>query len=116
MPRAFGSWHEIPQPTAAQSAATAQYVREFPPRYAVAEALREMVTRGLHLCVLNSGGMEIYCNHEGQFRDAFRDVEFGTALTTGYFRNADHTFTETSQQRALHHTIAAWLRGVFPAR
>jgi hypothetical protein len=60
--------------------------------------------------------MEIYCNHEGQFRDAFRDVEFGTALTTGYFRNADHTFTETSQQRALHHTIAAWLRGVFPAR
>jgi pimeloyl-ACP methyl ester carboxylesterase len=96
--------------------ADAQYMREFPPRDEVAADLRTMLARGLELCVVHSGGMEIYYNHASQFRDAFRDVDFGDALCVHYFEDADHTFTELSQQRALHDAVAEWLRRRFLVR
>lgn len=99
---------------AAEPGAGAQYVREFPPREEAARALRTMLARGAKLCVVHSGGMEIYYNHASQFRDAFRDVDFGDALSVHYFEDADHTFTELRQQRALHEAIAAWLVQSFP--
>lgn len=94
--------------------ADAQYIREFPPRDEVAGDLRAMLARGMKLCVVHSGGMEIYYNHKSQFRDAFRDVDFADALTVHYFDEADHTFTELAQQRALHDAVTAWLRSSFP--
>jgi pimeloyl-ACP methyl ester carboxylesterase len=94
--------------------AAPQYVREFPPRDEIAIDLRTMLARGLKLCVVHSGGMEIYYNHASQFRDAFRDVDFGDALTVHYFADADHTFTELAQQHALQDAVAAWLKKSFP--
>lgn len=98
----------------AELGASAQYVREFPPRDEAARALRTMLARGAKLCVVHSGGMEIYYNHASQFRDAFRDVDFGDALSVHYFEEADHTFTELAQQRALHEAISSWLVRSFP--
>lgn len=94
--------------------ADAQYIREFPPRDEVAGDLRAMLARGMKLCVVHSGGMEIYYNHKSQFRDAFRDVDFAGALTVHYFDEADHTFTELAQQQALHDAVTTWLRDTFP--
>ncbi len=90
-----------------------QYVREFPPRDEVAADLRAMVARGVKLCVVHSGGMEIYFNHRSQFRDAFRDVEFGDALEVHHFADADHAFTELAQQELLHGAIQRFLRRHF---
>jgi pimeloyl-ACP methyl ester carboxylesterase len=103
-------------PLEPSAAADAQYMREFPPRDEVAADLRTMLARGLELCVVHSGGMEIYYNHASQFRDAFRDVDFGDALTVHYFEEADHTFTELAQQRALQEAVAEWLRQRFLVR
>lgn len=105
---------EAAEPGASEPGASAQYVREFPPRDEVARALRTMLARGAKLCVVHSGGMEIYYNHASQFRDAFRDVDFGDALSVHYFEDADHTFTELRQQRALHEAITSWLVQSFP--
>ena len=87
-----------------------QYVREFPPKTQVASQLRTMVARGLQLCVIHSGAMELYYNYADQFRDAFRDVPFGDALALHYFGDADHTFTELSQQRAMQQAVQDFLK------
>jgi pimeloyl-ACP methyl ester carboxylesterase len=82
-----------------------QYVREFPPKAQVASQLRAMIARGVRLCVIHSGAMDLYYNYEEQFRDAFRDVPFGDSLALHYFSDADHTFTELAQQRALQQAV-----------
>jgi hypothetical protein len=86
-----------------------QYVREFPPKAEVASQLRAMIARGLQLCVIHSGAMDLYYNYAEQFRDAFRDVAFGDALALHYFEDADHTFTELAQQRALQDAVDRFL-------
>jgi pimeloyl-ACP methyl ester carboxylesterase len=87
-----------------------QYVREFPPKAQVASQLRVMVARGVQLCIIHSGAMDLYYNYADQFRDAFRDVPFGDALALHYFADADHTFTELSQQRAMQQAVEDFLK------
>jgi pimeloyl-ACP methyl ester carboxylesterase len=86
-----------------------QYVREFPPKAEVTSQLRAMIARGVQLCVIHSGAMDLYYNYADQFRDAFRDVPFGDALALHYFGDADHTFTELSQQRAMQQAVEDFL-------
>lgn len=86
-----------------------QYVRDFPPRAEVAAQLRNLVARGVQLCIIHSGAMDLYYNYADQFRDAFRDVPFGDALALHYFGDADHTFTELSQQRAMQQAVEDFL-------
>jgi hypothetical protein len=56
------------------------YVREFPPREASEERLRALVARGVQLCTIFSGGQSDHYNYRGQFRGAFRGVDFGAQL------------------------------------
>jgi len=84
-------------------------MREFPARDRVAENLRVMLRRGVKLCVIHSGAMTLLYNYAEQFRDAFRDVDFGDALRVHYFENADHTFTELAQQALLQGAIRKFL-------
>jgi len=87
-----------------------QYWRDFPPRDRVAQNLRVMLRRGLTLCVIHSGARTMLYNYAEQFRDAFRDVDFGNALTVHYLENADHTFTELAQQALLQEAIHTFLK------
>jgi pimeloyl-ACP methyl ester carboxylesterase len=93
---------------AATQEAPAPYVREFPPRDEVAADLRVLVARGVHLCVIYSGGMLDAYNYREQLLDAFPDVDFQGRLNLEYLPDADHIYTELASQRALVEAIARW--------
>ncbi|HEY8154131.1 MAG TPA: hypothetical protein VII72_08400 [Myxococcota bacterium] len=84
------------------------YVREFPPREASEQRLRGLVARGMRLCTIFSGGQSDHYNYRGQFRDAFRGVDFGDQLQEEYLPEADHIFTNLEHQRILESTLCAW--------
>jgi pimeloyl-ACP methyl ester carboxylesterase len=91
------------------------YVREFPPRQAAEERLRALMARGVRLCAIFSGGQTDDYNYRGQFRDAFRKVDFGGQLQEEYLPEADHIFTNLEHQRVLERTLSNWADGDWPA-
>jgi hypothetical protein len=84
----------------------------FPPREMVASLLGQVVSRGVCLIEVFSGGgaggSSAY-NYERQFVDAFSDVDFKDLLTLAFVRDADHTFTLISNQRKLISVIVDWI-------
>jgi len=91
------------------------YVRDFPPREASEARLRALVARGVRLCTIFSGGQSDHYNYRGQFRDAFRGIDFGDQLQEEYLPAADHIFTNLEHQRILEATLSAWADAAFPA-
>jgi hypothetical protein len=80
------------------------YVREIPPREALAADLRVLARRQVQLLYVFTDGLGFY-NHEGQHRRAFRDVPFGSCMRECHLRGADHILTDPAQQQravALH--------------
>ena len=93
----------------------ATYVREFPPRRTAEERLRALIARGVRLCAIFSGGQSDHYNYRGQFRDAFRGVDFAGQLQEEYLPDADHIFTNLEHQRILEGTLSAWADADWPA-
>ncbi len=80
----------------------------FPPREEFADRLRELIGRDVSLCFLYTGSWDHYYNHAGQFRRAFRDVDFRDRIRVEYLPGADHTFTLVRDQRRLARLAADW--------
>lgn len=87
-------------------------IRPFPPKDEVAGLLRPFVRRGGRLLAWFTGGYLEEYSYEGQFRDAFGDVDFGARLTERHLRESDHLITDPGGQRTLVdgtvEAIAAW--------
>jgi len=91
-----------------------QYVREFPPKEQLVSEMIALVARGVRLHFVYSCGMPQYYNYAGQFMDSFRGVDFQGRVTTEFFAEADHTFTELRNQEALVAAIVRWMQSSFP--
>jgi pimeloyl-ACP methyl ester carboxylesterase len=84
-----------------------------PAKATAAAALAAVAKRGLHLCVIHSGGWQHLYNYREQFTDAFRAIEFGDRLRLEYLKNADHTFTLLNNQASLVDITSAWMCNTF---
>jgi hypothetical protein len=83
------------------------YVREIPPREALASDLRLLAQRRVQMLYLFTDGLGIY-NHEGQHRQAFPDVAFGACMQECHLRGADHILTDPVQQQRAVELHLAW--------
>jgi dienelactone hydrolase len=102
------------EPPIAQGEPVRQYVREFPPKERLASEMLELVGRGVRLHFVYSSGMREYYNYERQFMDSFRGVDFKGMVTSEFFAEADHTFTEIKSQEDLVDAIVRWMLRAFP--
>ncbi len=91
------------------------YLREFPPRSQVAKSLESLVSRGVRLLHLFSGGQAWAYNYRRQYQDTFKDVDFRGLLEIEYRPDADHIFSQLAAQDFVVDTTAAWIRRHFPA-
>jgi pimeloyl-ACP methyl ester carboxylesterase len=90
----------------------------FLPRWpgpARAEAeLGELVRRKVQMLYLFSGEWEKY-RYEGQIRDAFPRLEFGTLLTERRIPHAEHLYFTFPERLQMLELVTAWLGQRFPA-
>ncbi len=91
----------------AQHFEIATYTRIFPPREEVAAGLSRLIARGVRNYVIFTGG-EPHYNHEGQYRNSFRSLEFGDLLREEYFPKANHIITQREYQGKIVERIADW--------
>ncbi|HEX7046983.1 MAG TPA: alpha/beta hydrolase [Gammaproteobacteria bacterium] len=75
----------------------------------------QLVMEFKSLCQRNVRQLQIFsggsgdCSYEGQFRDAFKDVDFGELLDVCFFPEADHLYVLQTDRRRLLRTITRWL-------
>ena len=91
-----------------------QYLRDFPAKERLVVEMLDLVARGVQLHFVYSSGMKEYYNYEGQFVDSFRGVDFKGKVTSEFFSEADHTFTELKSQEALLAAVVRWAQKAFP--
>ena len=103
-----------PPPSVTPGEPIRQYVREFPPKEQLRSEMIALVARGARLHFVYSCGMPQYYNYARQFMDSFRGVDFKGRVTSEFFAEADHTFTELKNQEALVAAIVRWMRTSFP--
>ena len=84
------------------------------PQDVVSADLRDMVERGMKLCMIYSGGINMYFNHSRQFRECFGSVMTSEAVSTRYIEETDHTYVLVDDRRHLIDHIEAWLCRNFP--
>ncbi len=70
--------------------------------------LSPLAVRGTRLLFVFSGGLEDNYNHRGQFRTAMPELSRAPELSVDFFPDANHTFEDAEQQRALVARVAAW--------
>jgi pimeloyl-ACP methyl ester carboxylesterase len=87
---------------------SAAYRRRFPPRAEVADCLRELVARDVHLLYVFTGGQEEHILYRDQYRRSFSSVDFRDRLAVEYLGDADHIFTGLEHQAAVKEIIAEW--------
>jgi hypothetical protein len=95
-------------------AVTPEYRRVFPPRDTVAADLRTLLQRGVRFFNVFSGGQSEHFNHLGQYRAAFRSVDFRDQLRVEYLPDADHLFTGLDHQRFVVNAAVEWMSGHWP--
>lgn len=86
-----------------------------PPKRLVTRQLKLLVARQVQLLQVFTGSYSQYI-YKGQFRDAFRSVDFEPFLEVEYFEHADHTFSLMSDRKKLTRLIVDWMNTRFPAR
>jgi hypothetical protein len=79
----------------------------------VSRDLLQLVSRGVNLLYVYSGGISGFYNYRNQFVDAFRNVDFKGRLQLEYFPGADHTYTRLSEREKLMDCICGWLERHF---
>lgn len=73
-----------------------------------------MLQRGQKLALVYSGGINMYFNHQRQFRECFGSLMDRPAVSTRYFEETDHTYALVDDRRHLIEHIEAWLQRNFP--
>jgi hypothetical protein len=101
-----------PRPDA--DAVTPEYRRVFPPRDVVAADLRTLLERGVRFFNVFSGGQVEHFNHRGQYRAAFRSVDFRDQVRVEYLPDADHLFTGLDHQQFVVSATAEWMSRHWP--
>ncbi len=79
-----------------------------PPRAQVAQGLKLLTGRGVRLYTCFTGG-EPHYNYRNQYRDCFRDVDFGDLLELHYYPEANHIITQPQVQTAVIEGIVDWI-------
>ncbi|HSM06177.1 MAG TPA: alpha/beta hydrolase [Longimicrobiales bacterium] len=72
-----------------------------------------IVARGTDVLFAFSAGLEHNYNHRGQFAGVFPDLAADPRITVMFFPDADHTFSDRAQQRALIEAAVDWTAGRF---
>ena len=85
-----------------------------PPRHEVEADLRAIVSRGVQLLYVFTGEWSHIYRHEGQVREAFPRVPFGSTLTERLIPSAEHLFFTPPERAQLLGILAEWLETRFP--
>ncbi|MEM1230335.1 MAG: hypothetical protein AAGI15_07360 [Pseudomonadota bacterium] len=95
-----------------------EYVRHTPAKSEIAGEFQALMARNvcLYLCYSGCDYYGTY-NYEGQFQDAFPQVDFGDRVRVEWVQDSTHLITALDHQQLLEQTIVEWLRetGQLPA-
>ena len=97
------------QPAASQ----AVYVRTFAPREQVESEINIMISRGVELLYIYSGGFAKYYNHALQFKENFPSIAVNTAdahVQCDFFEHADHTYPDLGDRKLLTERVIRWVQ------
>ena len=100
-----------PQSTVAVDEADAFFPKD-PTRDEMARDLGVLAARNVNLLSIFSGEWETY-RYEGQFRDAFREVELEPILTERLIDTADHLYFTRPERTAMLEMVISWLKRQF---
>jgi hypothetical protein len=119
LPRLFrpARWLRLltrPNPVAGASDSTPVFAVERLPQSTVRADLARMLDRGVKLCLIYSGGISRYFNHARQFRECFGSVVSRPGISTGFVREADHTYVLVGDRDRLLDRIEQWIFRNFP--
>lgn len=84
------------------------YTRQVPPREEVAAGLGKLVARGAHIFAIFTGDAADYI-YPGQYRDSFKEVNFGTLLRADYYPGVNHIMTSLPYQTKIVDAIVGWV-------
>jgi hypothetical protein len=82
-------------------------------RLEVGNTLSMLVQRDVQLLCAFSSGLEDNYNHRGQFAEVFPELAADSRMTLVFFPEADHTFSDRNQQRALIGLVVDWMAKSF---
>jgi pimeloyl-ACP methyl ester carboxylesterase len=88
------------------------FTRKFPPKDELKKELCALISRGVRLFFIYTGGIGYY-NYKNQFKDSFQDCNFGDQLELEYFPDSDHMYTLKSDREKLIKRIVAWMRHTY---
>jgi dienelactone hydrolase len=113
------SWNTLARSVLSSSDQTVKsqdvYSRTFAPREQVESEINELVSRGVELLYVYSGGYN-YFNHVTQFSENFPSVAVNSRtarVQCEYFSHAEHTYTDPRDRRVLVDRVMKWIRGNF---
>jgi pimeloyl-ACP methyl ester carboxylesterase len=89
-----------------QNLSISPYARDFPPKEKVTAGLKILVNRGVRLFNFFSNDYYMY---RGQYRDCFRDINFGDQLRLEFIPGADHLVSKLSDQQYLVSAMTDWV-------
>ena len=89
-----------------------EYSRVFPPRREVSAGLQKLVARGVELFFFFSGDDSMPYNYRDQYKDCFRDVDFGSCLRLEYEPEADHIVSDLAHQEFVVDSMVQWIQSV----
>lgn len=92
-----------------ENVVVSHYSREFPPKAQVEGQLEALVTRGVRMLNIFSGGMPESVSYEGQYRECFAGIDFRNLLTVRYERTAEHIFSALHHQKLVVEGTEQWL-------
>ncbi|WP_157971322.1 alpha/beta hydrolase [Dyella sp. C9] len=84
------------------------------PQDVVSEDFSSMVERGLKICMIYTGGINMFFNHRRQFRECFGPAMNHPAVCTRYSEEIDHTYVLVDDRRRLIEQVETWLCSNFP--
>lgn len=89
------------------------YERDFPPKETVSAGLKTLASRGVRFFNFFSND---YYYYRGQYRDCFREVDFGNRLRVEFIPGADHLVSDLADQQYVVWAMSDWVRSLRPAR
>ena len=72
-----------------------------------------LAARGVRMHFVYTGGVSGFYNYRSQFRDIFRDYDFGDMASSSYFPATDHLTMLEHHRREVHDDIVGWVRDSF---
>jgi len=81
-----------------------------PPRDEYARRIQALVSRGVQLLFLYSGGEPLWLNYRGQFRDMFGRYGFVDRVDYQLLDEADHLLTRPQSQQRFIEVVMGWLQ------